>query len=496
MSSCGDNEPRRGIFRRRVRLGSVIAVNLSIHRLVLLAVVAGLGLLDGAHCLAKDAEDREPRESRAERDLRESREREQRDVQRARQDADREGGRDRSGSNSGSDDHDDDDDKDEDRSGKDGSDRGRRSSGRIDVDRDARGGDRQRDEALLIGPDEAGPAIQRAGYTLLSERRMQSLQQTMVRVRARDGQSIDALIASLRQLVPGARVAPNHIYNPSQQTGASAKPAAAPDRASPPSPPSATQGIGIGVIDTGADKDNPRLRPQLKATRGFASGGYQPRPHGTAVAQLAATQGTSLAVADVFGVDRRNQLVAPAEHIAAALDWMTAQHVRVVNISIEGPYNAVLEFVVQDAIARGVAIVAAVGNGGPAAAPAYPAAYAGVIAVTALDDRGQIYRRAARGEYVQFAARGTYDVKQRVVETRVALAGTSFAAPVVAAEIARRWQARPDASRDSIVAGLRADSTDLGPPGRDPVYGWGRIEAPARSAQDQRAVSGSASLPL
>ena len=98
------------------------------------------------------------------------------------------------------------------------------------------------------------------------------------------------------------------------------------------------------------------------------------RAHGTAVAQLAASQSATVAVADVFGVDRRNQLVAPAELIAAALDWMLAQHVRVVNISIEGPYNAVLDFVVQDAIARGTVVVAAAGNGGPSAAPAYPAA--------------------------------------------------------------------------------------------------------------------------
>ncbi len=471
-------------------------MNPPIHRLVLLAALAAVGLLGHATCMAKDGEDREAREIR---DLREDRERELRDADRAREDAEDDRESDRSGSNSGSDEADDSDsDDDDDRSGSNsgsGSGSGRRS-GRIEVDRDARGGDRQRDEVLLLGPDDSLPAVRQAGYTLLSERRLESLQQTLVRVRVRDGQTVEQLMESLRALAPGARVAPNHIYNPSQQLAATAAADAHGTRVTAPRSPPQQATLDIGVIDTGADARHARLRPLLKATRGFAAGGYQARPHGTAVAQLAAMQGANLAVADVFGVDRRNQLVAPAELIAAALDWMLTQQVRVVNISIEGPYNAVLEFVVQDAIARGVVIVAAAGNGGPAAVPAYPAAYAGVIAVTALDERGQIYRRAARGQHLQFAARGSYGVRQQLVETKVALAGTSFAAPVVAAVIAQRWRDRPEASRESILTAVRAGATDLGAPGHDAIYGWGRVDVQPQSAGDQRPVSASASLPL
>jgi minor extracellular protease Epr len=453
-------------------------------RLALLAAFAGLGLLGPGTGTAKDGEVREPRETR---DLREARERELRDLERARRDATREQERERerqdsrSGSNSGSDsdDRDDDEDKDEDdredRSGSNSGSDGQRAtsgSGRIDVER-TRGGDRQRGEVLLIGPDEDIPTVRGAGYTLLSERRLESLRRTMVRVRVRDGQSVEQLMESLRQLVPRARVAPNHIYNPSQQ--ASSQQATAVTLSSAASAPGNNGAADIGIIDTGADANNAKLRPLLLAQRGFASGGYQDRPHGTAVAQLAAGQGAKLAIADVFGVDARNQLVAPAELIAAALDWMISQRIRVVNISIEGPYNAVLEFVIEDAITRGIVIVAAAGNGGPSSAPAYPAAYAGVIAVTALDERGQIYRRAARGQHLQFAARGSYSVNQSQVDTKVPLAGTSFAAPVVAAEFAQRWRSRPNASREEIVAALRSEATDMGKPGRDAIYGWGRI---------------------
>ena len=82
-------------------------------------------------------------------------------------------------------------------------------------------------------------------------------------------------------------------------------------------------------------------------------------------------------------------------------------------------------------------VVAAVGNDGPSARPLYPAAFEPVVAVTAVDRRKNIYRWANQGPQVDFAAWG--------VSTPVALAkggygeesGTSFAAPIVAAAIAR-----------------------------------------------------------
>jgi minor extracellular protease Epr len=450
----------------------VTHVRIRILHFALLATLAGLGLFGPATGIAREedpresSDSREVRETREARESREVRERELRDTERTRREAARETERERD------DDRDDRDDGDvEDRSGSNSGSDGQsaaRGSGRVEVERDTRGGDRQRGEVLLVGSQDNVQAVRNAGYTLLAERRLESLRRSMVRVRVRDGQSVEQLMESLRQLAPGARVAPNHIYNPSQLNSATVT------RGNAATTPRARGAADIGIIDTGADAGNARLRPLLLAQRGFAPGGYQPRPHGTAVAQLAAGQGAKLAVADVFGVDARNHLVAPAELIAAAIDWMISQQIRVVNISIEGPYNAVLELVVEDAISRGVAIVAAAGNGGPSSAPAYPAAYAGVVAVTALDERGRIYRRAARGEHLQFAARGSYDVNQQLVETKVALSGTSFASPVVAAEIARRWHNLPGASRDDILAGMRADATDMGSPGHDAIYGWGR----------------------
>ena len=74
--------------------------------------------------------------------------------------------------------------------------------------------------------------------------------------------------------------------------------------------------------------------------------------------------------------------------ILGALGWMAREHVPVVNISLVGPPNTLLENVTRAMVARGHLLVAAVGNDGPAAKPLYPAAYPGVIGVTGVDENG------------------------------------------------------------------------------------------------------------
>jgi hypothetical protein len=456
-------------------------VSNSIRRLLLSVVLAWplLGVAATASC--REAE-REPREAREQRDNRDRGG--DRDRAADRQDSSGRGGRDSADGGSGRGEREDRSGKGggDDRSGREGGDdrEGRSddsgNSGRrtpIDVERNARGGDRERAEVLLIGPANVADAARGAGYSVLSERRLDTLQQSLVRVRVRDNESIEQAINTLRQRVPEVRAAPNHVFRPMAEAPMAGKIAGTPAVASAPSNLAAAS---IGIIDTGADTTLAPLRGVVQATRGFASGGYAPRAHGSAVAQLASAQGASVAVGDVFGVDSKQRLVAPADSIAEAIDWLLSGNLRVINISIEGPRNEVLEFVIDSALARGIAIVAAVGNGGPAAPPGYPAAYPGVIAVTALDEKGLVYRRAGRGKQVQFAARGSFPGTAAPVISTEPVSGTSFAAPLVAAEIERRWRANPAATREQVLASLRSDAVDLGDAGWDPVYGWGRID--------------------
>jgi minor extracellular protease Epr len=415
-----------------------------------------------------DREDRDEREQREDREERAARDAEREEAKDKDKDKDKDRDRDRSGSGKSG------DDGKRDQTRREDSRRGRGRDSRFDVERDASGADRERNEVLLIGPSESSDAVRNAGFSIISENRLETLRQTLIRVRVRDGETVERTVETLRDVAPGIRVAPNHIFHasqaaPAQTLGLSGKieTLRTPRRGEAPQ---------IGIIDTGADTTQARLGPRVVMYRGFAPGGYTPRPHGTAVAQIATSLGASVAVADVFGLDRQKRMVAPAELIALAIDWLLSQDVRILNISIEGPRNEVLEFVVEAAVSQGTLIIAAAGNGGPAARPGYPGAYPGVVAVTALDERGLLYRRAARGDHIQFAARGSFGPGQSLVDTDSTIAGTSFAAPVVAAMAARQWRQSPASSREQVLAALRSTALDMGAPGRDPLYGWGGLD--------------------
>ena len=95
---------------------------------------------------------------------------------------------------------------------------------------------------------------------------------------------------------------------------------------------------------------------------------------------------------------------AGVDDIVRAVDWLHSQGVRVVNISLAGPYNKILDRGLEAAAERGMVIVAAAGNEGAGAPPRYPAAFDYVIAVTAVDADLRVYRRAGAGDHIDFAA--------------------------------------------------------------------------------------------
>jgi subtilisin family serine protease len=96
---------------------------------------------------------------------------------------------------------------------------------------------------------------------------------------------------------------------------------------------------------------------------------------------------------------------------------------------------------VAGAQGKGMVIVAAVGNDGAAAPPAFPASYPGVVAVTGVDRAGRVLIEAGQAAHLDYAAPGA-DISARVPgRGRVSLRGTSYAAPLAAARIAA-WRTR------------------------------------------------------
>ena len=170
--------------------------------------------------------------------------------------------------------------------------------------------------------------------------------------------------------------------------------------------------------------------------------------------------------------------------IVTALAWMIEQRVGVINISLVGPQNLLLGRAVQLALARGYIIVAAVGNDGPAAPPLYPAAYAGVVGVTAVDAHRKVLVEACRGPHVSFAAPGADMEGAAPGGDFHELRGTSFAAPIVAGLLAAKFSAPGPAAASERINELAHDAVDLGAPGRDAVYGFGLVGAAYRVPPD------------
>ncbi len=239
----------------------------------------------------------------------------------------------------------------------------------------------------------------------------------------------------------------------------------------------------IGLVDTGVDAAEPALAAAAMRVRAVLPEGLpEASPaHGTAIATLlvgradAAVAGlrpdAELRVAAVFG-QRGGRPVTGALEIATALDWLVAERVEVVNAALAGPANGILELAVARVLRLGIPIVAAAGNAGPDAPPAYPAAYPGVLAVTAVDRTLAVYPRANQGPYVAFAAPGV-DLPLPAGGAARTVSGTSYATAFVTAAVAGLGRSA------DLEAQLARAALDLGPPGRDPVFGWGLVRPAA-----------------
>lgn len=237
-------------------------------------------------------------------------------------------------------------------------------------------------------------------------------------------------------------------------------------------PASCGQGLRLGVLDTLADTDHEALAGAELVMHSVLPPGATPAPadHGTAIAALLTGRpggsypgllpAATVLIAGAFRERDDGSIDATADRLVVGLDWLMGQAADVVSFSFLGPTNPVFASVLELAGRRGVGLVAAVGNAGPEEAPGFPARLEAVIAVTAVDGDGQVYRLANQGPGIDLAAPGVDLWVPRPGRSGHYVSGTSFAVPFVASALARAAQGRSAAEG---AAWLFSRARDLGP---------------------------------
>ncbi|MGQ0673060.1 MAG: S8 family serine peptidase [Hyphomicrobium sp.] len=261
-----------------------------------------------------------------------------------------------------------------------------------------------------------------------------------------------------------------------------------------------TGGLKIGIIDTPVDLDHPAFAGRRLRVGNFL-GSYRRSPqdwHGTAVLALLSGNAENgvpgLApdaeyfVAETFRTDDRGQATTDTVSILKALEWLESQNVDLVNMSFSGPRDQFVETAIRRLRKRGMTFVAAAGNLGPTAGPSYPAAYADVIAVTAIAKDRANYPMANRGDFVDVSAPGVKIWTALPGGLEGFRTGTSFASPFVTGLLAAvlTGKARPSTKTEVL---RRLETIDLGPPGNDPIFGRGLAVAPGGCGSTESASS-------
>ena len=343
------------------------------------------------------------------------------------------------------------------------------------------------DTWIILVPAEYADRIASWGFTIRERQDLATLNRVLLHVAAPEDRNIAQAALELALDAPGTEVDFNHVYRPSAEraaNGVAAKPATPPAAA----PHVAAPARSVGIVDTAVAADHEALRGADIVQRDFVPfTNVRPTAHGTAVASIlvggaarlhAQFPGGRVYAASVFFTDDKGADATTAASLTVAAEWLAVEGVRVINMSLAGPPNRVLEAAIAALVDRGVIVVAAVGNNGPTGEPLYPAAYANVVGVTAVDAAQRIYRYANRGPQVRFAAPG--------VDIRVAKAsggyremtGTSVASPYAAAVIANTVAGRAGAPPAAVLTELERAAVDLGAKDFDNVFGFGLIAPP------------------
>jgi len=244
------------------------------------------------------------------------------------------------------------------------------------------------------------------------------------------------------------------------------------------------KGTTVAVVDTGIAAHS-ALRSMRLGTvdllDGADAGEGEYAGHGTAVASLIGgsseeipgmAPGADLLGVEVMSADGTGDAFTLAQGIVEAVD----RGADVINLSL-GTYGD--SFFLREAVAyaheNGAVLVAATGNDAVEGV-FYPAAYPGVLAVTAVDGTGRHMYFANRGPEVDLAAPGVRINAAGIENNTVSFSGTSAAVPFVSGALAMLLAENPDMTGSEAAQILVGCANDVGAPGRDEEFGAGILD--------------------
>lgn len=346
----------------------------------------------------------------------------------------------------------------------------------------------QTDHWLVMAESDVFEQLAQEGYLFDRVSELPGLGFLLAEVAAPASFDLSATRAGIYEVIGGqqADVDINHLYTagvPNPQADGEPLVGLAPRELLPPPTDLSSLTLRIGIIDSSIDRRHNAFAGASITTRRFVDNESPPNAHGTAIASIIASndpQALGLApsaqiyAAEVFDHNEQQGEFASTVSLIKALSWLMTQDVSVINISLAGPSNRLLETALTRVREKGVLAIAAAGNGGPMAQPMYPAAYPEVVAVTATDDRGRAFRLANRGEYVDIAAPGVNIRHAQAGGGFAASSGTSYAVPFVTVAAARLLQSTTEPAL--MLDALYASARDIGAPGRDQIYGYGQLQ--------------------
>ena len=363
---------------------------------------------------------------------------------------------------------------------------------------------------FVMKPDAAAADIQRVvrrfNLRLISVERSELIGTSVHRYRVPNGQDVPAAIRAMTRDARVAYAQPNYVFQrpdyvfrlQSSTTtpagGASLQYVVDTLRLPEAHLLSRGESVPIAVIDSGIDANHPEIVGRIVKRFDAVGGPFQPHEHGTGMA------GAIIAHAQLTGVSPRADIFAarafaPGQaagasgtsfHILKAMDWSIREGARVINMSFAGPRDPMMTRAIQVAAERRIAMIAAMGNEGPNAPTSYPAADPNVIAVTAVDQRGQIFEAATRGDYVAVAAPGVEVLLPAPQGGYQISSGTSVAAAhvsgIAALILARQPTLDPAALRQILRdTARRAADPQLGAGIVDPVPALNAAQHPPQA---------------